>query len=202
VRYEAGPTGYELCRELTAAAVPCEVIAPALIPRRPGVRVKTDRRDARNLGHLHRAGKLTAIRVRTLPKRPCAIVCVWTRTRLALVPKGTHGFFVTSAQMGVSKMASEIVIPQLDDLSKELLLEAAADSRGELLRLASPMQVFELQANGKQWSAHANPRYEADLEAALAALVATGLLADARQTGELFKVTQKGYQTADALKGR
>ena len=63
--YEAGPCGYELHRQLTALGVPCEVIAPALIPRRPGERIKTDRRDAEKLGHLYRAGELTAITVPT-----------------------------------------------------------------------------------------------------------------------------------------
>lgn len=61
--YEAGPCGFELQRALTAHGVPCEVIAPALIPRRPGDRVKTDRRDAGQLGVLYRAGALTAIHI-------------------------------------------------------------------------------------------------------------------------------------------
>jgi transposase len=63
--YEAGPTGYDTYRLLTSLGVPCDVIAPMLIPRRPGLRVKTDRLDARNLARLHRAGELTAIRVPT-----------------------------------------------------------------------------------------------------------------------------------------
>lgn len=61
--YEAGPCGYVLHRQLADLGVACEVIAPALIPKRPGVRVKTDRRDADNLARFHRAGELTAIRV-------------------------------------------------------------------------------------------------------------------------------------------
>ncbi|MGH9114071.1 MAG: IS110 family transposase [Acidimicrobiales bacterium] len=61
--YEAGPTGYELHRTLTAAAMRCEVIAPSLIPARPGDRVKTDRRDARRLAVLFRGGQLTSVRV-------------------------------------------------------------------------------------------------------------------------------------------
>jgi transposase len=61
--YEAGPTGYELHRLLTSIGVACDVVAPALIPRRAGDRVKTDRRDAQRLARLHRAGELTAIRV-------------------------------------------------------------------------------------------------------------------------------------------
>jgi transposase len=63
VCYEAGPTGYELQRQLAAAGIDCAVIAPALIPKRPGQRVKTDRRDARMLCRLHRAGELTAVRI-------------------------------------------------------------------------------------------------------------------------------------------
>lgn len=61
--YEAGPCGYELQRLLASLGVDCSVIAPALIPRQPGDRVKTDRRDARKLARLHRAGELTAIRI-------------------------------------------------------------------------------------------------------------------------------------------
>jgi transposase len=63
--YEAGPCGFELQRFLTSRDVPCEVIAPALIPRRPGDRIKTDRRDAGQLAILFRAGALTAIHIPT-----------------------------------------------------------------------------------------------------------------------------------------
>lgn len=59
--YEAGPCGYELYRQITAGGHACLVAAPALIPRRPGVRVKTDRRDAAQLARLDRAGELTAV---------------------------------------------------------------------------------------------------------------------------------------------
>lgn len=61
--YEAGPCGFELQRALTAQGIPCDVIAPALIPRRPGDRIKTDRRDAAHLAILYRAGALTAIHI-------------------------------------------------------------------------------------------------------------------------------------------
>jgi len=61
--YEAGGCGYGLHRALTHWDVECEVIAPSLIPVRPGDRCKTDRRDAVKLAHLYRAGELTAIRV-------------------------------------------------------------------------------------------------------------------------------------------
>jgi transposase len=61
VFYEAGPCGYALQRQVTTSRVACEVIAPALIPRKPGERVKTNRRDARKLVELGRAGLLTAV---------------------------------------------------------------------------------------------------------------------------------------------
>jgi transposase len=48
VAYEAGPTGYALHRQLTKLGVDCMVVAPSLIPVRPGDKVKTDRRDALN----------------------------------------------------------------------------------------------------------------------------------------------------------
>jgi transposase len=61
VFYEAGPCGYALQRQVTTARVSCDVVAPALIPRKPGERVKTNRRDARKLAELGRAGLLTAV---------------------------------------------------------------------------------------------------------------------------------------------
>lgn len=61
--YEAGPCGFELQRALAQHGIACDVIAPALIPRRAGDRIKTDRRDAAQLAVLYRAGALTAIHV-------------------------------------------------------------------------------------------------------------------------------------------
>lgn len=61
--YEAGPCGFELYRLLSQLGISCEVIAPAMIPRRAGDRIKTDRRDAVKLARLYRAGELTTIRV-------------------------------------------------------------------------------------------------------------------------------------------
>jgi transposase len=59
--YEAGPTGYGLHRQIQALGHACLVVAPALIPKRPGERVKTNRRDAVTLARLHRAGELTGV---------------------------------------------------------------------------------------------------------------------------------------------
>jgi transposase len=59
--YEAGPCGYGLYRQLTKLGHSCTVVAPSLIPTRPGDRIKTDRRDSQRLAMLHRFGKLTAV---------------------------------------------------------------------------------------------------------------------------------------------
>lgn len=61
VVYEAGPTGYGLQRALSERGYVCQVIAPALIPKRAGDRVKTDRRDCVRLAELSRAGELRAV---------------------------------------------------------------------------------------------------------------------------------------------
>jgi transposase len=59
--YEAGPTGYGLYRQLIAMGHACTVVAPSLIPRKPGDHIKTNRRDALQLARLLRAGELTEV---------------------------------------------------------------------------------------------------------------------------------------------
>ena len=61
VAYEAGPTGYALHRQLTAMGIACVVVAPSLIPVKPGDRIKTDQRDAAKLARLLRSGDLTPV---------------------------------------------------------------------------------------------------------------------------------------------
>jgi transposase len=61
VCYEAGPTGYVVYWQLTAQGVACDVVAPTLVPVKPGDRVKTDRRDALKLARSYRAGDLTPV---------------------------------------------------------------------------------------------------------------------------------------------
>jgi transposase len=80
--YEAGPCGYGIQRQLTEAGHGCVVVAPSLIPRKPGDRIKTDRRDAINLAKLHRAGELTAVWV---PDQAHEAVRDLVRARLAAV---------------------------------------------------------------------------------------------------------------------
>ena len=59
--YEAGPCGYGLHRQLKDLHQDCQVVAPSLIPKKPGDRVKTDRRDSLTLARLLRAGELTSV---------------------------------------------------------------------------------------------------------------------------------------------
>lgn len=63
--YEAGPTGFGLCRFLRGNGIDCIVVAPSQIPKKDGDRIKTDRRDACNLARLHRAGELQEIYIPT-----------------------------------------------------------------------------------------------------------------------------------------
>jgi transposase len=63
VVYEAGPCGFVIWRHLSALGQPCQVVAPSSIPKRPGDRIKTDRRDAMTLARLDRSGDLTEVRV-------------------------------------------------------------------------------------------------------------------------------------------
>lgn len=75
VFYEAGPCGYALQRQLTTPRVSCDVVAPALIPRKPGERVKTNRRDARKLVELGRANLLTPVRPPTPDEEAVRDLC-------------------------------------------------------------------------------------------------------------------------------
>ncbi len=60
-QYEAGPTGYALYWQLTKLGVMCDIISPSLIPKKPGEKAKTDRRDAEKLAKSYRAGDLTPV---------------------------------------------------------------------------------------------------------------------------------------------
>jgi transposase len=75
VCYEAGPCGFALFRQLEELGVTCKVIAPALIPRRPGDRVKTDRRDAAKLASLLKADLLTEVHPPTKEQEAVRDLC-------------------------------------------------------------------------------------------------------------------------------
>lgn len=78
--YEAGSCGFSLQRFLTTAGMPCEILAPSLIPRRSGDRIKTDRRDARQLAVLYRAGASPRSTSRRNTKKRSVICCGVART--------------------------------------------------------------------------------------------------------------------------
>jgi len=73
--YEAGPCGYVLYRYLTLKGFTCLVVAPSLIPKKPGDLVKTDRRDACQIAHLLRSGDLTPVYVPTVEDEAIRDLC-------------------------------------------------------------------------------------------------------------------------------
>ncbi len=73
--YEAGPCGYHLQRDLTGKGFDCQVVAPSLIPKKPGDKVKTDRRDALELARLLRSGDLTRVYVPTVDDEAIRDLC-------------------------------------------------------------------------------------------------------------------------------
>ena len=107
VCFEAGPTGYGLYRQIQALGHDCMVVAPALIPKRAGERIKTNRRDAVTLARLHRAGELTGVwapdaaheAVRDLVRAREAAADDLRRKRQQLLPSccGTAGFTAEAA---------------------------------------------------------------------------------------------------------
>ena len=83
--YEAGPCGYVLHRYLTGKGLDCRVVAPSLIPKKPGDRVKNDRRDALELARLLRSGDLTRVYVPSVEDEAVRDVCrARDATRLTL----------------------------------------------------------------------------------------------------------------------
>jgi len=73
--YEAGPCGYVLHRHLTSKGFDCHVVAPSLMPKRPGDRVKNDRRDSMEIARLLRSGDLTPVHVPTVEDEAIRDLC-------------------------------------------------------------------------------------------------------------------------------
>ena len=102
VCYEAGPTGYGLYRHIRALGYTCDVIAPSLVPKRPGDRVKTNRRDAVTLARLAPSGRADRRSgCRTRSTRPFAIWCAHGTRRLRICATSASRYcpfcFVTGA---------------------------------------------------------------------------------------------------------
>jgi len=88
----------------------------------------------------------------------------------------------------------------LDRDAKELLIAAAASSNGRLMRVET-MSGYWLQVSGKRMFADGAPRTRAKAEASISTLLALGLIEDRGTQGDVFAVTQRGYDVADTLTG-
>jgi transposase len=130
--YEAGPTGFVLARRLRTLGFACEVVAPSLIPVRASDRVKTDRRDARKLAGLFRAGQLTFVHVPDVADEVIRDVCrartdavdVQTRSRqqlsALLLRNGYHYTGESTWTEPHMRYLRELVLP---DRAQKVVLE-------------------------------------------------------------------------------
>lgn len=138
--YEAGPCGYKIYRHLKAKGIDCMVTAPSLIPKRGSDRVKTDRRDAKNLARLHRAGELTAvyvphvedeaIRDLTRARQDARIVSRKAKQRLnALLLR--HGFVYSGKSRWTKAHMNWIVNVTMPHRAQQLALDEYIDALNE-----------------------------------------------------------------------
>ena len=130
--YEAGPTGFVLVRRLRGLGYDCEVAAPSLIPTRASDRVKTDRRDARKLAGLFRAGQLTFVHIPDASDEVIRDVCrartdaveVQTRSRqqlsAILLRNGYHYTGLSTWGEPHMRYLRELVLP---DRAQKIVLE-------------------------------------------------------------------------------
>lgn len=102
--YEAGPCGYGIQRQVAAAGHSCAVVAPSLIPSRPGDRIKTDRRNTVKLARLHRAGELTSV---WIPDSVHEAMRDLVRARLAAVA-AFFGLYASGSRTPPAGMASTV----------------------------------------------------------------------------------------------
>jgi transposase len=100
--YEAGPCGYALQRTLRELGVECVVVAPSLIPVKPGERIKTDKRDARKLGELDRAGLLTEVRPPTAGEESVRDLCRCREDAKADLLRARHRLSKMLLRRGIS----------------------------------------------------------------------------------------------------
>ena len=138
--YEAGPCGYGLYRYLTGKGLPCQVVAPSLIPKKPGDKVKTDRRDAVELARLLRSGDLTAVYVPSVEDEALRDLC---RARDAARVTGKDAKLVvcpTPAQQIVFQESVRAVDEQVDRRQR---LEVELQERAPAWRLDPVVQALQ-----------------------------------------------------------
>ena len=157
--YEAGPTGYGLYRYLTAKGHECRVVAPSLIPKRPGDKVKTDRRNAVELAQHLRTGGLVSVHVPSVEDEALRDVCrardatrvtlkaAKLRLKSFLLRLGLH--YTGRANWGDAhrRYLAKVVCPTpAQRIVFEELVQAVDEQEGRLGRLEA-----ELLGLGRDW---------------------------------------------------
>lgn len=162
VGYEAGPCGFVLARHLLRLGYAVEVVAPSLIPSKPGDRVKTDRRDARKLARLLRSGELTAVHIPDVADEVIRDLCrartdamddqMRSRQRLGalLLRNGLHYRGTSSWTEGHMRYLRELV---LQDPTQKLVLEEylqGVDRAGERVQRLEEQMRLRLEGWGRR----------------------------------------------------
>lgn len=151
VSYEAGPGGYELHRLLGSMGVACDVIAPSLIPVRAGDRVKTDRRDAKKLVRLYRAGELSFVQppspaqegLRDLVRARDDLRCARTAARHRVVKALLrHGHIYRDGKAWTIRHRDWVAVQRLED---ELAQAALEHMRAHLAALDAQIAAVDQQ---------------------------------------------------------
>jgi transposase len=162
VAYEAGPGGYQLHRLLSSMGVACDVIAPSLVPIRAGDRVKTDRRDAKKLVRLYRAGELSFVAppspmqeglrdlVRCRDDLRCARTAARHRVAKALL---RHGHIYREGRAWTERHRAWVQSQRLDDPLAHAALEQMLSYLGGLdAQIAALDHQLEQIATHEPWA--------------------------------------------------
>lgn len=169
--YEAGPCGYGLYRQLTSLGANCMVAAPSRTPRRPGDRIKNDRRDALTLARLHRAGELSPVWVpdaqteamRDLTRAREDAVYAQTRARQRLNAfLLRHGFRYPAPTRWTGKHMAWITAQRMPDPAQQICLEeylGAVEEAGRRVQrledqLRSQVETWSMAPVVKAFTAH------------------------------------------------
>jgi len=160
--YEAGPCGYGVHRKLLEAGHECRVIAPSLIPKKSGDRVKTDRRDAIMLARLHRAGELTPVWVpgseqeamrdlsrlredlkaqeRYLKQRLSAFLLRNGKSVPEKMTKGSPRYWAWIADLSFPQPTAQVVLQEYADA----VMEITKRIKGIETQLARSLELYDL----------------------------------------------------------
>jgi transposase len=160
VVYEAGPTGYGLCRELRERGIHCIIVAPNRVPQLPGPRIKTDKRDARHLAHQLRLGALSPI---TLPDLELEALRDLVRARedalmhRRRVRQQLAGFFLrqgfrygksTWTKAHLEWCASQRMGSRAQELAREHYLHQIVRLDGEIAELTGHIEAIAAELHG------------------------------------------------------